>query len=592
VLRGLEHWRHLLIGSPHDVTVFTDHKNLEYYRHPHRINQRVARYIPRLADYHYRLVHKPCAQNHADALSRRPDHTKGKEDNTDITVLHPETFVNASLSNRIDDRVMTHQLEHQDTLEEWAAPYQLVKTHKYWWKDTRLVVVDNTPLRRGVISLFHDSRTAGHPGMTKTIWLASQDFWWPDMKDTISAYVQGCATCQANKTFPGNPKPPLFPIKTNPDALPFETIALDFIVKLPESEGYDTILTITNHDCSKAAFFIPCNETIDAEGVAVLYAKTVLPHYRLPRRVISDRDPRFTAAFIKELCRLLDITQNISTVYHPQTDGQSEASNKWLEQFLRMYINHIQNNWVELLPLAQYTHNSWPSATTKKAPYELILGYIPRVHQPQRNTTVPNLQERLKRIEEARRMAQAAITHAQSLYKDSPRFQPYQEGEKVWLDAQNLKTTHPSFKLSPKRYGPFLITKKISATTYALKLPSQWRIHPVFHASLLMPYKETPIHGENFPEPPPDLVEGEQEWEIEQILETRRHRNQLQFLVKWKGYSDAHNSWEPEKNLNTTESIKEYYQHNPRSIGAEKWIRTTEVIVQTIITIPSLSSHP
>jgi hypothetical protein len=217
VLRGLEHWRHLLIGSPHDITVFTDHKNLEYYRHPHRINRRVARYIPRLADYHYRLVHKPGAQNHADALSRRPDHTKGEEDNTDITVLHPETFVNASLSNRINDRVMTHQLEHQDTLEEWAVPYQLVKTGKYWWKDTRLVVVDNTPLRRGVISLFHDSRTAGHPGMTKTIWLTSQDFWWPDMKDTISTYVQGCATCQANKTFPGNPKPPLFPIKMNPD---------------------------------------------------------------------------------------------------------------------------------------------------------------------------------------------------------------------------------------------------------------------------------------------------------------------------------------------------------------------------------------
>jgi hypothetical protein len=156
------------------------------------------------------------------------------------------------------------------------------------------------------------------------------------------------------------------------------------------------------------------------------------------------------------------------------------------------------------------------------------------VHQPQHNTTVPNLKERLEKIQEARRMAQAAITHAQSLYKDSPCFKPYQEGEKVWLDARNLKMTHPSFKLSPKRYGPFLITKTISATTYALKLPSRWCIHLVFHASLLMPYKETPIHGENFPEPPPDLVEGEREWEIEQILETRHHRNQLQTAVSSK----------------------------------------------------------
>ena len=171
-----------------------------------------------------------------------------------------------------------------------------------------------------------------------------------------------------------------------------------------------------------------------------------------------------------------------------------------------MFINHQQSNWTELLPLAQYTHNSWPSATTKKAPYELILGYIPRAHQPQRTITVPGTKERLEHIQEVRRAAQAAITHVQSLYKDSPHFQPHQEGDKVWLDARNLKTTHPTFKLAPKRYGPFSVIRKISATTYALKLPPQWRIHPVFHASLLMPYKETPIHGANFPEPPPDLV--------------------------------------------------------------------------------------
>ena len=102
--------------------------------------------------------------------------------------------------------------------------------------------------------------------------------------------MQGCATCQANKNFPGNLKPPSFPIKTKENTLPFETITLDFITKLPESDGYDTILTIIDHDCSKAAFFIPCKETIDAKGVAALLAKTLFPHYGLPRRVISDRD--------------------------------------------------------------------------------------------------------------------------------------------------------------------------------------------------------------------------------------------------------------------------------------------------------------
>jgi hypothetical protein len=112
-------------------------------------------------------------------------------------------------------------------------------------------------------------------------------------------------------------KPPLYPITPVPDALPFQTIALDLITKLPASEGYDTILTITDHDCSKASLFIPCKETIDSEGVTQLFAQHVVPHYGTPRKIISDRDTRFTSNFTIELCRILGIKQNISTAYHP-----------------------------------------------------------------------------------------------------------------------------------------------------------------------------------------------------------------------------------------------------------------------------------
>ena len=126
VLWGLEHWRHLLMGLPEEIKVYTDHKNLEYYQHPRRINARVARYIPRLADYYFKLIHKPGTQNHADALSRRPDHDNGTEHNSDVVVLPPEVFANATLTTQIDERVMAQQLAHQATLEEWADPFQLV----------------------------------------------------------------------------------------------------------------------------------------------------------------------------------------------------------------------------------------------------------------------------------------------------------------------------------------------------------------------------------------------------------------------------------------------------------------------------------
>src|SRR6201996_3202065 len=234
------------------------------------------------------------------------------------------------------------------------------------------------------------------------------------MKDTITNYVKGCATCQSRKNNPTNPKPPLFPITSDTYTLPFTSIALDFIVKLPQSGEYDTILMITD-TFSKASIFIPCTETTDAEKTALLYTTYILPHYGLPSRIISDRDPRFTATFTRELCKLLQIEQNISTAYHPQTDSQSERTNQWLEQYPRIFGNFNQDNWSRLLPLAQYVHNSWPNATTKKAPFELIMGHVPRVHQPTCASTSPTLDERLQQIKELRQQARDAIKRAQEL---------------------------------------------------------------------------------------------------------------------------------------------------------------------------------
>src|SRR6266850_2764714 len=139
---------------------------------------------------------------------------------------------------------------------------------------------------------------------------------------------------------------------------------------------------------------------------------------------------------------------------------------------------------------------------------------------------------------------------------------PYLKGQKVWLEGTNLHTTHPTTKLRPKRYGPFQVIEVLGPTTYRLELPAQWKIHNVFHGSLLLPYYETKEHGHNFPEPAPDLIEGQPEWEVEEILNSRRYRRKLQYLIKWKGYSDAHNSWEPEENVTAPALLAAYHERN------------------------------
>jgi Integrase zinc binding domain len=399
-----------------------------------------------------------------------------------------------------------------------------------WYKDDALVVLDKETCKR-VLEMYHDHIEAGHPGILKMYNMVKEDFWWPNQQDFVTKYVQGCSTCQSMKSGTTRPKVPLVPITPKEQAPPFATIALDLIMDLPESQGHDSILTITNHDCTKAAVFLPCSKTITGEGVAQLYVDHVFPHFGVPRKVISDRDPRFTGKFIRELCKQLRIEQNISMAYHPQTDGQSERTNQWLEQYLRVYGNFQQNNWAALLPLAQFVHNSWPSDVTKRTPFDLLMGFMPKLWITKTALTLPEVERRKEWLQISRDCAQEAIKKAQSMVmkhnkqqRGHKAYKPYKEGDLVWLDGKNLHTSHPVAKLAPKHWGPFKVIDVINPVSFCLEIPIQWKqkkIHPVFHASLLSPYKEMEEHGTNYPEPPPDLIEGEEEYEVEEILGSR-----------------------------------------------------------------------
>jgi hypothetical protein len=151
------------------------------------------------------------------------------------------------------------------------------------------------------------------------------------------------------------------------------------------------MLTIMDHDCTKAALLFPCSKGVDATGVTAIYAQQVFPHYGIPRKIISDRDPRFTASFARAVCAQLNIKQNISTAYHPQTDGQSEQANAQLEQYLRIYGNVEQDDWVTLLPMAQYVHNSWINMSMGYTPFDLLIGHTPTMNVSTDVTNVPEV---------------------------------------------------------------------------------------------------------------------------------------------------------------------------------------------------------
>jgi Chromo (CHRromatin Organisation MOdifier) domain len=149
-------------------------------------------------------------------------------------------------------------------------------------------------------------------------------------------------------------------------------------------------------------------------------------------------------------------------------------------------------------------------------------------------------------------------------------YKPHQEGDQVWLDGMNITTSHPFAKLEPKHYGPFPITEVISDVVFKLKLPYQWlkcKVQPMFHMSLLSPYKEMEEHGPNFLKPPPEVIEGTEEYEVEVILRDKTIRRKRHYLIKWRGYTDAHNSWKPDDQVHTDDLVREYNNKKKHSRG-------------------------
>ena len=230
-------------------------------------------------------------------------------------------------------------------MELWCDTQGVCKLPEGYTKEWRLAVPSGLVLRWELMVQFHNSPTAGHPGRDNTLALVSQHYWWPGMTTWIERYIAGCALCQQNKIHTTKKKTPLYHIPGDPSMRPFNVIALDLITQLPKANGYNTILTIMDQGCSQATIFILCHMMITGEGIAMAYLKNVFPWFGVPSKVISDQDPRFMSHFARALTTKLSIGWNISTAFHPQTDGLTEQKNQWVEQYLHLYTSARQDNW-------------------------------------------------------------------------------------------------------------------------------------------------------------------------------------------------------------------------------------------------------
>ena len=423
----------------------------------------------------------------------------------------------------------------------------LVVRNGLWYLDDRLIVPAGCGVRQEIFRMAHD--TLGHFGFGKTYDLIRFSYFWPNMrKDLEEGYIPSCSECQRNKGSTQKPSGPLHPLPV-PDGR-CQSVAMDFIGPLPEDNGFNCILTITDRLNSEYRF-IPTRTDISAKQLALIFFDKWYCENGLPLELFSDRDKLFISRFWRYFTLLTGIKHKCSTAYHPQTDGSSERTNKTLIQALRFHVERNQKGWVSALPRIRFNLMCTVNKSTGYSPFMLRHGRNPLVLPPLDATREPITQDEIdarallahlhKSLNDAKdSLVAAKISQAFEANKSrsvSSPF-PYSIGDNVLLSTLHRRREYVSSngkraaKFIARFDGPYAVTDvHSSASTVTLDLPDSPNIFPTFHISLVKPFR--PNDDIVYPH---RAIDDLQEFFVEAIIDHRtrgRGRQYISNLCFW-----------------------------------------------------------
>ena len=562
IVSAVKAWRHYLEGLKKPFIILTDHQALQYFQTSKVLTRRQARWSEMINHHRYIIRYRPGDKSgKPDALSRRPDFAEGGKaaEAPPQTLLRP--FIAAIGPGIIYSRTTKLLADIRTSLENDPVVQQILadlRTNRndvsdIWKLDKGLLysrglvyVPDHEDLKVRILQQAHDAIEIGHPGQAKTLEVVQREFFWPRMREFINEYINSCDLCQRNK--PSHHKKygllsPL-PVPTGP----WRSLSMDHITDLPRSEGYDAILVVVDR-LTKQSVFIRANKTDDSPTLARQFQDNVFRLHGLPADIVSDRGSTFVSNWWKSFTAMLQVKPNLSTAFHPESDGQTERINQSLELHLRTFCDHLQRNWSEFLGLAEFAYNSTHHSSIGMTPFFANCGYHPRLSITVQEKSVPAAATHLNKVREIHAAAQDHIRHAQAqqiFWANKRRMEApdFQIDEMVWLVRKNILTNRPSAKLDAKKLGPFKIVKKIGTSAFRLELPGTMQIHNVFHVSLLEKYIPN-RHPQRSIDAPPDpiVTNGTDRYVVEEILDSRLNHGKLDYWVHWQGYPTEARTW-------------------------------------------------
>ncbi|CEG41667.1 retrotransposon nucleocapsid protein [Plasmopara halstedii] len=584
IMQALKRWRVYLLDKP--FLVETDHKSIEMILTQKTTNRRIARWFNELAEFQPLFKWISGETNVvADALSRNPEfehkaaQVSLKElldtaQNREIVATMVENNMTVAQSavkmyswNK-DLQGIVKKLKLGEKVPHYSLDHGVLYCQTREDDSPRLYIPDDEDLKNRVICENHDAVTAGHPVYYKTYVAVLKKYYWPKMMKYIQRYVNTCEMCQRNKArqakIPGLLQPLEIPRGRWVD------ISMDFVVSLPPSkDDCDAIMVIVDR-LTKRAKFIATQTTDSAEDIANVFMKSYVKDHGLPKTILSDRDSKFTSKFWQAVITAMGTQHILSSAFRPQTDGQTERTNRFIGDYLRGVINPAQNDWDEFLHWAEFAYNRRVHATIGMSPFEADLGYIPYmpddvVSDPEFKKLEKAAREFLLRQEAFLKVAQDRMSEAQERmkhYYDKNRFvQDFKIGDMVLLDGKNLDIRHKGYaqskKLAPRFIGPFLVQKKVSRDSYELGLSKNLKLHPVFHTSLLKTYRKDPKRRQQVNKVV--LADGTEGQLIEAVINHRKYKGKPQYKIWWLGETKKEATREPVENQKQIPGLIDLY---------------------------------
>ncbi|KAD7477238.1 hypothetical protein E3N88_00374 [Mikania micrantha] len=558
VVFALKIWRHYLYGTK--CVVYTGHKSLQHIFDQKILNMRQRRWVELLNDYDCEIRYHPGKANVvADALSRK-DRIKP------LRVKSLQILVKPNLLEQVK-KAQEKVLKNPKDEEVKGIEKTLIRDDNGIWKyNNRLWIPTCDGLRETIMDEAHKSRYSVHPGNDKMYQDLKNEYWWRGMKKHIAQYVEKCLTCSRVKAEHQKPSGYL-----QQPAIPewkWEQITMDFVTKLPRtSSGNDAIWVIVDR-LTKSAHFLAIKESYSMERLAKLYVDEIVTRHGVPISIISDRDSRFTSRFWQTFQKALGTRLDLSTAYHPQTDGQSERTIQTLEDMLRACILDFGGSWDNHLPLVEFSYNNIYHSSIKAAPFEALYGRKCRspvcwAEVGDSQQTGPEIvQETTDKVFKIKERLKAARDRQKSYADKRRKPLEFEVGDKVLLKVSPWKGMvrfGRRGKLSPRYVGPFEVISRVGPVAYRLKLPEELsNIHDTFHVSnlrkclineeLAIPHDEIAIDNKlNFTEEPVEVMDRQ---------EKRLKRSRIPIIkVRWNSKRGPEFTWERE------DEMKKKYPH-------------------------------